>query len=314
MSDGFNVPAPPAPAKLVAWSVFRRPDGRGPPVEAKLEYDLPPTSFGVVQIGTIQFAIRRVARHLALWAGFPVPLSAEVTGVSGLGFHYNSPETFLTSSQRWEIPDEIQGIYAHADRLLRTVSSESVLGVAIENIGASALDEDPDLRYLHAWNGIELLAKASYLLENPEADVPDADGQRGRLPRNSKLIPRLLETHHPGLRAPDLDWTEHLRNGAAHGGLSDYPGRNFEEYVERWDKSEALRDLARETLVNFLAARDILPKDWAGSPARVMIWSTGMVEPVDESAALQRRGISHFELPREHGNATGEGGEGGKSG
>jgi hypothetical protein len=295
MARGSDAENPPSAghAKLRVWSTFRRPMGDGSPVTASLESPLPPLARGVMQLGAVLYSFRRVKRVLGLWTGFAIPVSAEVVGDDYLGFHAAAEEVFLTSSQRFELPGEIEGIYATAGHVLREVSPESILGAAVENVGASALDDDPDLRYLHAWNGIELLAKANYYRRRAGAGLPGPSGKRPKLPGNAEIIPPLIRKYHPSTNPPDIQWIRILRNGAAHGGLSDYPGRNFEEYVERWSKSAALCDLARETLVAYLADQAILPTTWAGRPARVLVWSDGRTVPVDESSVLSGRGIAN---------------------
>jgi len=294
-----NVGAAPAPGKLTVRSSFSRWDGKGAPVTTRLDCDLPAMSLCALQWGVITYNLRRVQRHLALWTGYEVPVEAEVTGKSYFGYHYQSSAAPLTSSQRFELFEEIEGVYQNADLLLRSVPAESLLGKAVENIGATGLDLDVDLKYLHAWNGIELLAKANYLLESPAAVKSGSDDSLPKIPKNAVIVPPLLEEYHPASTLPDIDWIAYLRNGAAHGGFSDYPTKNFEEFVERWDKADALTDLARETLLNFLAVRGIVPRSWMGRPSRVLVGFPDKVDPVDESAKLSLRGITKRMLPKE---------------
>ncbi len=289
---------PPAMLRLVSGG-----PGFGigrPHVTASMTLDVPATPSLTQQFGTVRMIERRAARYLAHWAGLEVPTDSAVT-MEGLDFpnytgHWGELHG-LTTSERFDLADELPTIYAAAEYLLRHVGADSALGWAIENIGASSVTSDSDLRFLYAWNGVELLAKANQVRQAPTA--PRITASRTSRPRDraGPLVRALLREFHDGAALPGVPRLVRLRNGAAHGGLSHGTGTGLSDYLERWDKGPALAALARETLANYLGETGVLPK--VGRPYRptVMVWPDGRLEPVDRSATLSRVGFPGPELP-----------------
>jgi hypothetical protein len=281
------------PGQLHVRSRLIYHDGSKTAATAELVREIP-ESLDVAFIPHINYELRRDERYVALFAGLKLPISFALEGVENFGYSGDLTDVFLTSTQRWELPYEIEGIYRSAGLLLSALPHDSYLGKAAENIGASAVDDDPDTRFVHAWNGIELLAKAHFFNTNPNTPEVATDGQRTRTPNIREIGTSLVAAFHDGAPTPDLDWLNYLRNGSAHGGLSDRPEASFDEFLERWDKAEALRDLAFELLVNYLGHRGVIPV--AARPVRARIRVPSLrpewkVEPIDESEKLSRRGI-----------------------
>jgi hypothetical protein len=280
------------PGRLRVHSELSFPGESRAPAKEELVREIP-RSQSVSFIARLQYELRRSERYLALCAGLRVPLRFELEGVENFGWTGDLTDVFLTSSQRWELPSELEAAYRAGKDLLSALPDDSYLGKAAENVGASTIAEDPDIRYVFSWNAIELLAKEHYFESNPSVARTDEAGSRFS-PRNIRDIATpLIDELHDGEQVPDLDWLTYLRNGSAHGGLSEREGRSFDEYVERWDKADAIRDLAYELLINYLCRRRIIPPVVRPVHARVMVPSYRVdwkIEPVDESSKLAKKG------------------------
>lgn len=264
-------------------------------ISAELHRDIPACPY-VEMVGRMTYELRRANRYLALFTGYEVPLVWELEGPSVPNMSGWQDGT-LTSARRAELPSEVEGVYQSADALLRAFPDDSYVGKAIESIGASSLSNDLDMAYVNAWNGIELLAKEYRYESNPGIPRLTSDGQRDDPKRVGKVVKAFIDKFHDGpippAVPPDLDWLEYLRNGSAHGGLSNYPGKTFGEYWERWDKGEAIRDLAFEVLINYLSERGIIPPVPRPVRRRVLVPSfrpDWKVTPVDETSKLSARG------------------------
>lgn len=238
------------------------------------------------------YELRRTENYVALFAGLKIPYQAEVTWGTEHSSHYDFSEVFLTSSQRWELPLDLPGIYRSAGVLLEALLEDSYEGKAAENVGAAALETDPDRRYVCAWNAVELLAKSHYIRSNG-LDLKKRNGGLERLPKVSDFVRPFLKEFHDGPGHRDVEWLAALRNGAAHGGLSDPPGSSYAEHTERWDKVEPMRDLAFEVLINFLGQLQLIPKWPRPVHARVMVPSfrpDWKLQSNDDSSVLTSRG------------------------
>jgi hypothetical protein len=280
------------PGRLRIHSELSFPGQPRTPARAELVREIPRAQ-SVRFIAHLQYELRRSERYLALCAGLKVPMSFELEGVESFGWTGDLTDVFLTSSQRWELPSELEGAYHAAEHLLSALPDDSYLGKAAENVGAATTAEDPDIRYVFSWNAIELLAKEHYLESHPTLPRGDATGCRPSLRNIREMGAPLIGELHDGVQVPDLDWLTYLRNGSAHGGLSEREGQSFDEYVERWDKADAIRDLAYELLINYLSRQRVIPPVPRPVHARVMVPSfraDWKIEPVDESPKLARKG------------------------
>ena len=260
--------------------------------KGELGIDLPACSF-LEMAGRMTYELRRAERYLALCAGHQIPLAYELKGPGVPNISSSQSDVFLTSAMRWELPHELQGIYQSADGLLRAFPDDSYVAKAIENVGATALTNDLDACFVSAWNGIELLAKEYRYERDAMLSRVSTDGQRNDPKKVGAIVASLIADFHDGDSPPNLDWLEYLRNGSAHGGLSNYPGKSEAEYRERWDKSEAVRDLAYEVLINYLSKQGSIPPVTRPVHRRISVPSLRKdwkVTPVDESAKLGQQG------------------------
>ena len=269
-----------------------RPDGSGNSKSGEITRTIPVQPSMMDFFGAERYEVRRVERYLALFAGFRIPYVADA-GIQDQdpNSHYEYSELLggLTSSQRWDLSEEVNGIFRSAQTLLDSLPDDSFLGKAAENVGESAIDDSADRRFVHAWNAVELLAKRHHIGSeklDPKRPFP-------RVVRPRVYVPRFLTKYSDAAIMPDVGHLVALRNGIAHGGLSDPPGSSFRDHLERWDKAAAIRDLAFEVLINVLGEEGVIPRMDRPVHARVMVPSfrpDWKVEPIDDSAILGMKG------------------------
>jgi hypothetical protein len=277
------------PGKLRIWTEVSFQDDASKTAKGELTIDLAACSY-LEMAGRMSYDLRRAERYLALCAGHQIPIAYELQGPGVPSISMNQTEVFLTSAMRWELPTEIKEIYQSADGLLRAFPDDSYVAKAIESVGATALTNDMDACFVNAWNGIELLAKEYRYERDPTLSRVAADGQRHDPLKVGVIVSPLIADFHDGDNPPNLDWLAYLRNGSAHGGLSNYPGKSEAEYWERWDKSEAVRDLAYEVLINYLSKHGAIPSVTRPVHRRISVPSLRKdwkVTPVDESSKLE---------------------------
>lgn len=278
-----TIPVPAQPGKTVTARLLIRSSTR-PDVFAAL------SRFGFERV--------RVERFLAAISGIPIPILAvfrptdreSLRRLSPL--RYASGPTALTSSQMWELPSELPGLYDGVKRLLQSCPPDSLIGRALENAGQAALDTDPDLAYLHAWNAVELLAKSHHLGVRPGTAELKPDGTRKYL-HAKDVVPPFVKSFFDGKYSVDAVRLESLRNSVAHGGRGLRPGSTYAEYLERAKKLEAVLDLARGTMFTFLSSQRLIPPVQRPFLPRIMIpsWRPGKLEirSVDNSRAIAGR-------------------------
>ena len=282
------------PGKLRVWTELSFAEDSTKSARAELTRVLSPCTH-VEMVGRVGYELRRAERYLALFAGYRIPSAYETAGPSVPMISAAQRQVFLTSARRWELPHELDGIYSSADTLLNAFPDDSYIGKAVENIGATDLTDDLDSWFVYAWNGVELLAKEYRYERDQSLPRIASDGQRHDPLRVSSIVEPLIRDFHDGATPPNLDWLAYLRNGSAHGGLSNYPGNSAAEDLERWDKAEAIRDLAFEVLINYLSKRGTIPPVARPVHRRVLVPSfrkDWKVEPIDESTKLAKQGMT----------------------
>lgn len=278
------------PGTLQVRATIYRPDGSGAFKTGEITRGIPTQPSMIDFFGAERYEVRRVERYLALFSGFRIPYVAGVTVAGLVQSHYDYSDLIgsLTSSQRWDLSQEVEGHFRSAQMLLDAIPDDSFLGKAAENVGDSSIDESADRRFVHSWNAIELLAKQHYL----ESNGIDTKARFPSGVRVKDYVPAFLAEFSDSSNPPDVVHLAELRNGVAHGGLSDPPGMSFRDHLERWDKSEAIRDLAFEVLINVLGTRGVIPRVARPVHARVMVPSFRpgwKIEPIDDSAVLSSK-------------------------
>lgn len=244
------------------------------------------------------FERTRVERYLAAVQGYAVPTEAEwrpcrqLPGFRLLPTTFSSGPRLATSAQRLELPGELRSLYRIVEDLLERTPPDTLVGRAIENVGQSALDIDPDLAYLHAWNGVELLGKDYYLRSNPTYDEITPLGTRRYLKART-VVPPLVRDFFDGKFRPDSERLEDLRNTVAHGGRGLRPGSTRREFEARSNKLDAVIDLGRGVLINYLGDRGLIPNRPRPFLPKIAIpsWRVGSskIRSVDTSKVIAHR-------------------------